>query len=315
MMSSQHGSLDSISGRFRLKLAPFNLLPLEIDILGVVLQHGLSDSKGILSELPPEMRKGPRIYQALKKLVQKGWLKKFEGKPAKYALGSKNEIQKIIDTAIAQTQAIFQAMTANQYELLDIISSSETKTLGNVIEKSMKIHPKMPASVSKWIQELLNKEGWTLLATEGSRKIALSKEGINFNLSSAEFEVSFKNRSEYGGLFIIDFDGEEVSQENIDRIHQYNVDALNFAYKMEKKGYSETKKRELASYTVSAPEKDLKIKGLSSAIEIKAGNFNSAGKVGTILLDASKKNIITVWGESQTIFDALKADLKTLKLE
>ena len=84
---------------------------------------------------------------------------------------------------------------------------------------------------------------------------------------------------------------------------------------MEKKGYSETKKRELASYNISAPEKEPSIKGLSSAIEIKAGNFNSNGKAGTLLLDASKKNIITIWGESQSIFDALKADLKTLKLE
>jgi hypothetical protein len=298
---------------FKNTLLHFGLSAIEINVLTAVMIHGKSSLSDLRKDNKCRFYSTGKITQIIHRLVKCGWLQIIQSKPMVVTIVSKKNFQEVLDKIINKTQDLFMAQKNGAYDLLNTIKTYEQQTGEGVTEdQGFKINPKTPDFIKNWIVELLKVSNWRIAKSEGYMAVSLTKEGIAFKLSSAEFETKSGDSPSYAGIFMCEFEDSDMRNSLLPRIHQYNEDALKFNYKMERKGYIEGRNRHLIESEMSPAQKETD--GFKSEFKLKfEGEKNVLGSIFTFPLAGNAIWVVSIWAESTNDLKILQKEIKSLK--
>jgi predicted transcriptional regulator len=298
---------------FKSGLAHFNLSRVEIAILAeIMMSNGIIRAE--LQKSPSLRRWKSQIPAILKKLEKSGWITSEKGDKPKFRLVSKSDFQKVLESIVNRTQEVLMTQKNAVYDLVNTVKSYSGPSSGQSGNDSgFKIHAKTPDFIKTWITQLLQANpGWGVFKSEGLMAVSLTKENISFKLSSAEFEAKEGGKSSFGGVFFVECEDKDSRNQLIERIHQYNEDALKFGYKMERKGYVEGKSRGLVDCEMNSSQSVEKGKITTYTCKLEP-ETSITGKIITSALTARDTYTLTIWAENEEILQVMNTAIKNLK--
>ncbi len=291
------------------KLYSYGLSPVEVEILLCFSQHDLIQASKVSSELPSANRlKGPRIYQHLKNLLKKGWLKLAGTNPLKYRLSDPNEIRSLLETVISKSQQHLELQKNNYYEVISTFDDLHQDLLGN--QKKTVEALILPSQTLSWFTSIIHSTHentpMTYFNGEYNAIIVLNNDNVQFRLNAVEFQLINGGSPLYAGIIICEIDPISKNANILEFVHKYNVNGLKFKYKLESKGYAENKARTLSQYQfseVSPNEKSQNEKSPSYSTDFNfhIDQIQKTGLIQTSQLSAANNNsglkILTFWIE------------------
>ncbi|MHA1522074.1 MAG: hypothetical protein ACTSRK_18005 [Promethearchaeota archaeon] len=288
---------------FKKRLHSYGLSPIEIEILLCFAQNNLIQASKISSFLPPSHRlKGPRIYDHLKQLSQKGWLHPAGTKPLMYRFADPTEIRIILESLISKAQLNLEKQKNNYYEVISSFDELHENILGNRKKTSEALM--LPSQVNSSFKSIIisTHENTPISFFNGEYNaiIVLNNDDVQFRLNAAEFHW-INGSSLYAGIIICEIDPASKRADILEFIHDYNVNGLKFKYKLESKGYVENKARKITKYDFSDAYPNEKPLTINTAFTFHIDQTKKTGLLQTRQLSAANGNnglkIITFWTE------------------
>ncbi|MHA1584178.1 MAG: helix-turn-helix domain-containing protein [Promethearchaeota archaeon] len=305
------------------KLSAFQLTNFEQELLLVLFERGALKVSEILKYIPkPFPQRGPFVYRTLKELSNKKWIQAIQESPKIYALNSKKQIGKIMDDIIDFNLKLIEEQRHAYHEIVESVENAQKH--GRVTSNETVELPKNTQPFFKsFIHSIIHHSSLHLFKTECNMIISLQKIFLTFKLNAVEFELIVKNIPHYGGVVFNIFEPGFMKSDALPKIHKYNVNGLNFAYKMEKKGYNDQKLkvRKIINYKLKIIEnieeskpKDIYTSPFQAEIE-SPKKIEINGSIITTLMKQNRNGIYSYWGENKEIVDILQKELKNLKFD
>jgi hypothetical protein len=278
------------------KLATFGLSPLEAAVLTIL---GKTPTNLTLQEIQKHL--SPTVHvrkihlrKCLKKMHETIWISTTKAFPNTYTIVAKKQLQKNLEAIITTSQLAFQTQKKYYRSILKLLQNLQEPA--SSIQSKISIPKSSPVFLRRFIEDIAQKFQLTLIKIETNMVIALRRENIFFRLNSAEFEYQKDGRAHNCGIVFCMVDDPKILPTNITKIHQYNANGLKFSYKLEAKGYSDRKKRDLSEYAVDpSPQKDELLK---SNIKLVTSKKTYKGTIETIPLTKNPLYCASIWKET-----------------
>jgi sugar-specific transcriptional regulator TrmB len=302
-------------------LGVFGFSVTESIIYKIVLKHPLYSASEIWSEIDTNKSKvAPYIYSTLNFLEVKGWIKKVGEKPIRYLSETKKNIRNAIDGEIAETQNLLDAQKKSYRSLLDIIEQSQkfpSRLIKPSVHSSIKNRlKKMPEGLQDWIVFTQQNNKWLIGKTEANMRITFPWEKIEFRFNSIEFDIIYNESRIFGGLILVDIINNELGDihQTVQRVHDYNRNGFKFAYKMERKGYNESKtERHIRNVEINPGSYDEQNYRCISELSLELQGKKSEGQVITEAVSKKCRWIVTVWAENYEVLNIFEKNVSFLK--
>ena len=294
------------------KLVTFGLSPLETEILAILGEKSPRTLPDIQKHIPSTLKVGRfRLRKYLKMLQGNSWISKTKASPNIYSIVAKKQIQKNLEAIITISQLKFQKQKKHYRSIIKLFQNFQTPAPS--IRSKITIPQKSPIFLRSLIEKIAPIDNLTLIKIEINMVIALRRENIFFRLNAVEFEYQRDGQAYNCGIIFCMVDDPALLPTTIAKIHQYNANGLKFSYKLEAKGYSDRKVRELSDYAVEPSPSQEGVKSYQSMIDLITPKKTYKGTIETIPLPNNPHYCASIWKETTDPTPDLLGPVTTLQ--